>query len=789
MRMRTCIRLAVLMVLMLMTVDAASREKVTLKGTVTDRTGYPLPQVTLAVEGTALGTHTGDDGRYLLQLPTGDATLVVSCVGYQAIRRTLTLLHDTTQDFTMDEDTYLLHAVEVHGKSQSQRMREGALTVQSIDLKPLTGSLHNLNELVNRSTGVQIREKGGVGSDFDLSINGLSGNSVRYFIDGMPLDVKGSEVSLSNLPVNLIDRIDIYKGVVPASLGTDALGGAVNIITKEEQKNYIDASYGTGSFHTHKADLNAQFIEPRTGVTIRPTFGISYSKNDYLMKGVEVWDEESRKYIPANRRRFHDDYLSLLGQVEVGFVHKPWADQCFVSASWSKTEKELQTGSIQDRVYGQAQRNAHAWNVSARYRKEHFLTDGLKMSATLSHTWDYSLTIDTAYRQYDWNGDYIISSRNEITGRGRAMRHYVRPLTILHTNWDYRLAPGHSLNVNYVMSRTGNRRYDDVDPTFEPTSDLLCKHLTNFSYNQSLLEGRMDNTFFVKSYVNHTRIEQNDLSSITGSDLVRGTDTQGYWGYGTGMRLTVADPLSVKFSYERSIRLPLARELLGNGTTVYPNLALKPETSHNLNLGLFGTWHPASGHTLYYEADGFLRFVDDYIQTVVSEKEGTMQYGNVPAVHVKGVEGEVRYSLKEQLHVGANISFQDSRDRKKYKTDGKPSATYMNRVPNLPWLFSHVEADYTLPHVGMPTGKLRIALSYQWVHWYFLSWEAYGAVESKARIPVQHVCNADLTYSWAGGRYSLSAACNNLFDRKVYDNYRLQKPGRSFFAKFRIFLY
>ena len=51
---------------------------------------------------------------------------------------------------------------------------------------------------------VEVREEGGVGSDFDLSINGLSGNSIRYFLDGMPLDTKGSGVSLANLPLSLI---------------------------------------------------------------------------------------------------------------------------------------------------------------------------------------------------------------------------------------------------------------------------------------------------------------------------------------------------------------------------------------------------------------------------------------------------------------------------------------------------------------------------------------------------------------------------------------------------------
>ena len=149
-------------------------------------------------------------------------------------------------------------------------MKEGAFTVNALDVKPLVNSTLNLSEMVNRTTGIKVREEGGVGSDFDLSINGMSGNSVRYFIDGVPLSAKGSGVSLANLPVNLIERVEIYKGVVPASLGADALGGAVNIITNQARKNYLDASYGIGSFHTHRADMNAQWVEPKSGLLIRP---------------------------------------------------------------------------------------------------------------------------------------------------------------------------------------------------------------------------------------------------------------------------------------------------------------------------------------------------------------------------------------------------------------------------------------------------------------------------------------------------------------------------------------
>ena len=713
----------------------------------------------------------------------------VSAQGEVKNKKDTTAQAGEKQDFVPEESTVALEELVVYGKNPVQRIREGSLTVNVLQIGgTLQNSSANLNNIIGRTTSVRIREEGGAGSDFNLSINGLSGNSVRYFIDGVPLSSLGSGVSLANIPANIIEQIEIYKGVVPAHLGADALGGAINIITRKNQRSYLDVSYGAGSFHTHKADLNAQFAEPKTGLVIRPVIGINYSKNDYTMKGVEVWDEESRKYIPVSRKRFHDGYFSLFGQVEAGFADKPWADAFFISGSYSKITKELQTGSVQSKVYGMAERESDAWNISARYRKRNFIIRNLQLNTSLSHTWDHSLTIDTAFRKYDWNGNYIVSPRSEITGRARSMRHYKRPATIARANFDYRLNESHSFNVNYLLNRMSNERYDDVEVDFEPSKDVMAKHILGLSYNQSLLRERMSNTFFVKEYINQLNIRQTDLPSITGSREVAGSTTRDFFGYGAGLRFTIIEPLSIKASYEHSVRLPLARELLGNGSTVYANVALQPENSDNINMGFFGTCRPASGHTIYYEANAFLRYTDNYIQAKVSEKDGMLQYENISGVHIKGVEGEVRYDWKNRLQLSANASYQDARDREKYKTDGKPSATYNNRVPNQPWLFGNAEASYTWQNVVLPESKLRLGCTYQWVHWYFLTWEAYGARESKARIPEQHICNADITYSWKRGQYNIALECANIFDETAYDNYKQQKPGRAFFAKFRLFI-
>ncbi len=686
------------------------------------------------------------------------------------------------------DSTVELDAVEVYGKTSSQKLRESSLSVNSIDVKSIISSLSNLNNLVNRSSGVKIRQQGGTGSDYDLSINGLSGNSVRYFIDGVPLAIKGTDVSLSNIPLNIIDRVEIYKGVVPARFGTDALGGAVNIVTSRRSRPYIDATVTAGSFHTYDASLTGQFIT--AGIIFRPTFNVMYSRNNYMMKGVEVWDNELDEYIYTNRRRFHDRYRSLTGQIEGGIQDKSWADEFFVVASYNEVGKQVQTSQIQDRVYGKVHRDSHAVGIGVRYSK---IFDRVSTRLNVNHTWDSMNTVDTAMVIYDWNGNFKPASGNEINRRVPSIRVYKRPLTLINAGADWTVRHGHIISFNYSLNRTGNSRSDDVDMTFEPTSDVLTKHILSVNYAQELMSGRMSNAFFIKNYINAARIRQFDHATLTGADKIDPNTVRNYWGGGAAMRYRFYEPLALKVSYEHSVRLPLTRELLGNGTTIAPNVALRPESSDNINAGIFGTWHAGKDHQLSYEATGFMRFVKDDIQaeiiTTDGNEYGSMRYKNNPAVHIKGIEGELRYTWKNSLHVVTNLSYVDARDQKKFKTDGKPSATYRNRVPNRPWFYANADVSYTF-HNLFPrmSDRLRIGYSWQWVHWYFLNWEAYGNKASKARIPTQNISDLNVTYAWHDDRYSLSVECSNIFDALVYDNYRLQKPGRAFYAKFRIFL-
>lgn len=755
-----------------------------LSGKVTDKDGEPVALATIAVKKAHRGTQTDESGRYSITLKPGSHEVEASCVGYDPVTKKVSLTADTSCDFTLTPNSTGLQEVRVMGKSAARKLQEGALAVNAVEIRNQANRVTTLNDIVDRSSGVKVRREGGVGSDLDLSINGLSGNSIRYFIDGVPLTTKGGEVNLDHIPLSTVDRVELYKGVVPSYLGADALGGAVNIVSKRNRENFIDASYGAGSFHTQMADLSAQWFIPKTAVAIRPQVGFTSSKNDYKMKNVEVWSEEESKFVKVTRRRFHDDYSSLYAQIEAGVNDVKWADAFFVSGSYTKIDKEIQTGAMQTKVYGEARRKAHAWGIGMRYAKRF---GNLSTRLNVNHTWDHSTTIDTAFRKYNWDGSWIPASGNEMTNRSRMMRVYKRPFTSVNAGVSYDINPYHNIAFDYNLNRRGNDRSDKFDKTFEPSSDNIIKHILALTYTQSLFSSKWQNTFFVKDYINHTHVGQSDWPSISGADKVKKDDTKSYWGAGLGTLYTFSPLIAAKGSYEHSVRLPLARELLGNGTTVYPNLTLSPEESNNYNIGAYGTWWVNADNMLTYEANGFLRHVQNYIRAVVSERDGVMQYVNQPAVEIKGIDFRIAYSWRDALRLTVNGTWNDARDLKRYKSDGNPSATYKNRVPNRPWLFGNIEASYIWRNLFHHDDYLSVTIPFQWIHWYYLNWEVYGYAKTKARIPEQKIIDLEIAYSWHSDRYTISLECDNIFNALAYDNYMLQKPGRSFSAKFRIF--
>ena len=114
------------------------------------------------------------------------------------------------------------------------------MPVTVLDMASLRGTASNVQDILTKTVGVTLRSTGGVGSASRISVRGLEGRRIGFFVDDFPLGDQTDYVDINDIPVDMINRIEIYKGVVPARLGGSALGGAVNIVIREYPDRYAD---------------------------------------------------------------------------------------------------------------------------------------------------------------------------------------------------------------------------------------------------------------------------------------------------------------------------------------------------------------------------------------------------------------------------------------------------------------------------------------------------------------------------------------------------------------------
>jgi len=768
-----------------------------LSGYVKDGTA-PVAGATVILRGSKSGTTTDANGYYELKgISPGSYTLVISYTGYATSATKITLKAQDKQSVNVNlaDDQKQLSNVDIHGKTKTQQIKESGFAVNAIDTKKFANTTADLNQILNRSTGVRIREQGGLGSDFKFSINGLSGKQVKFFIDGIPMDVMGSGMSLNNIPVNLAERLEVFKGVVPVNLGADAMGGAVNVVTNQKVINYLDVSHSYGSFNTNRSALTGQVVDKKTGIIVKASGFLNASDNNYKMRDVDVVtggtrdgnfisDLNGAQYLVTDAERFHDNYFSVLGQGEVGITNKKWADVLFIGGGYNEVRQDLQTGFDQKTVYGKVKRSSNAKSITLRYKKDNLFTKGLSLSAFAARSKDTYKTTDTLFGKYNWDGSWFESGYTEMGKTVKTVGIIKRPRTYAMANVSYVINPQHSLNLNYTLDHLKNESYNELQVDRDTLPGKVNKQIVGLAYQQDLLDGRLVNTFFGKFYSLGL-----DRAKYINRVLVAQDTNSTNFGYGLATRYKLTKGLGLKASYEHAYRLQEAEEVFGDGLNLQGNPDLKPESSDNINLGAFYSFQ-LDKHAFYIEASGFYRNAKDFIFPVPDVRSNLLKNENQSSVRITGFESEARYSYDQLLSVTLNMTYQNainttrSGQTESYYVEG----TYKNKIPNQPWLFGN--ADFSIGKNNLLGKDTRLQFNWftQYINWFYLTWESKGNPNGKSDIPTQFVQNASLSYSLKNGRYNLSGECRNLTNQLTYDNFKLQKPGRSFSVKFRYFI-
>lgn len=220
-------------ILLFSTVGAFSQN--TIKGTITSEY-LPISNVNVVLQNTAITMSTDKDGNFSFQnLSEGEYEIVVSCMGFRTQKKKISLKKgsDILVNFNLKEQNNLDEVV-ITGTMKAVTRMESAVPVEvykaSFFKKNPTA---NIFEGLQNVNGVRPQLNCNICNTGDIHINGLEGPYTLVLIDGMPIVSGLSTVyGLSGIPNSLLDRIEIVKGPASSLYGSEAVGGLINIITK-----------------------------------------------------------------------------------------------------------------------------------------------------------------------------------------------------------------------------------------------------------------------------------------------------------------------------------------------------------------------------------------------------------------------------------------------------------------------------------------------------------------------------------------------------------------------------
>lgn len=745
---------------------------------------------TVYLKGTGHGGITNQEGIYHVSAPAGNYTLVVSAVGYKTVEKPVTLLRGqrVRQNITISPETQQLDEVTVVSTGVS-RLKRSAFNAVAVDTKELQNTTKNLSDALAKAPGMKLRESGGVGSDMQLMLDGFSGKHVKVFIDGVPQEGVGSSFGLNNIPVNFADRIEVYKGVVPVGFGTDAIGGVINIVTNKKRRRwFLDASYSYGSFNTHKSNVNfGQTF--KNGFTYEINAFQNYSDNDYHIEA-PVEDFETGRIDRDKKvrvKRFNDTYHNEAVVSKVGVVDKKWADRLMLGFTYSNMYQDIQTGVRQDIVYGQKHRKGHSLMPSLEYYKRNLFAKGLDVALTVNYNKNLTTNVDTASYKYNWYGD-----RKLLNSPGEQSYQHSRAD---NNNWNgtftanYRLGKMHMLTFNHVLN-TFSRSNTSLLAK-EEQADAIAKetrkNISGVSYR--LMPSETWNLSVFGKYYNQF-VAGPVATDANQNDYVRTTRSVSSIGYGAAGTYFILPGLQAKLSYEKAYRLPTIEEMFGNEDLEMGDIGIRPENSDNVNLNL--SYNRTFGrHSVYVEGGLVYRNTKDYIQRNITDLSGgksAATYINYGKVLTKGYNISARYGFGKWVSVGGNFTQMDVRDNMKTSISGSAeNIAYKERMPNLPYIFADSDVTFYWRDLGRKGNALTVSYDNQYLHSFTYYSSKIGSNKGDYVVPSQFSHNLSLSYSLRDGRYNLSFECRNFTDEQLYDNFSLQKAGRAFYGKVRVY--
>ena len=276
---------------------------------VSANSGEHLPYATVAIKGTTIGCAADGTGHYKLNnLPLGEVTFVVSAIGYETVEMRYIALERRTEElnFKLQESAVSLDEVVVSATRNETNRRQTATVVNVASTKLFEGTASsNLSEAMNFQSGLRVENTCGNCGAPQLRINGLEGQYSQILLDSRAIFSSLAGVyGLDLMPVAMVERVEVIRGGGSALFGSNAIGGVVNIITKDPVRNTLSLSNTTNIMEDGTPDINT-------------SLGGAFVSDDYKLGAYVFGQVKSRDGYDRNNDGFTD--ITKLRSETIGF--------------------------------------------------------------------------------------------------------------------------------------------------------------------------------------------------------------------------------------------------------------------------------------------------------------------------------------------------------------------------------------------------------------------------------------------------------------------------------------
>ena len=518
---------AIIAALLLMPAAYAQR---TVVGNVTDENGTALQGATVTVkDNTKIGASTDADGHYRLTLPDNkEYTLQASYMGFisQSIDAPVAAADaPQTIDFTLSEDAIGLETVVVTGTRTPKLLKDAPIITRVITEDEIrkTDATNIADLLQMELPGIEFSYV--MNQQVNLNMQGFGGTTVLFLVDGERLAGETMDnVDYSRLNLDNVGRIEIVKGAASSLYGSNAVGGVINLISKESTEPWT-------------ANVNAHIgadQEQRYGGTVSFNVG--------------------KVYNVFNMQHTYKDQVDLENEGDYTTVYG--------SKTWSFKDRlvysPLDCLKLTARAGYYFRQRESSDSEKNRYRD---FSGGLKGNWTI--TSDDNLELAYSYDQYD-KSDYYPASGRDIRDYSN-VQNSVRALYSHSFSDDMTLTAGGDYMRDYIMSY----QFEDNGDKSQSTADVFLQYDWNITKRFNLIAGlRYD--YYSDASVDHVSPKIGAMYKVPLSEGEGGFFT--FRGsYSGGFRAPTLKEMYMDFD-------------MGSIFMIYGNEDLESEISHNFQL-------------------------------------------------------------------------------------------------------------------------------------------------------------------------------------------------------------